>query len=66
MWLNHMFFYMIYFKELVYAPKNPILIFIWLIILSLIGSYVTNYVMKVCREYLFIKFLSQKRKLIEY
>ena len=28
MWLTHMFFYMIYFKELVYAPKYPILIFI--------------------------------------
>ena len=64
MWLNHMFFYMIYFKELVYFPQNPILIFIWLIILSLIGSYITDYVMKLCRTYIFTGFLTSKRKLI--
>lgn len=40
MWLVHMFFYMIYFKEIVYAPRYPILIFIWLVILSIAASYV--------------------------
>ncbi len=65
MWLNHMFFYMIYFKEMVYAPKNPALIFIWLIVLSLIGSYITNYVMKLCREYLFILHAPHNKKIVE-
>lgn len=46
MWLIHMFFYMIYFKELVYAPQNPILIFIWLIVLCLLSSYVVNLIYK--------------------
>lgn len=44
MWLTHMFFYMIYFKELVYAPKYPILIFIWLVILCIGTSYLINYI----------------------
>ena len=43
LWLIHMFFYMIYFKELVFAPKYPILIFTWLIILCLISSHVINF-----------------------
>lgn len=60
MWLNHMFFYMIYFKELVYALKYPVLIFIWLIILSIVGSYMTNFVMNIFRKYIFIKFVPDK------
>jgi len=39
MWLTHMFFYMVYFKSLVFMPKYPVLIFIWLVILCLISSY---------------------------
>lgn len=46
MWLTHMFFYMIYFKELVYAPKYPIFIFIWLVILCIITSYLINSIYK--------------------
>ena len=46
MWLTHMFFYMIYFKELVYAPKYPIFIFIWLVILCIITSYLINFIYK--------------------
>ncbi|MCD2502887.1 acyltransferase [Clostridium sp. NSJ-145] len=42
MWLTHMFFYMIYFKEIVFAPKYSFLIFPWLIILCLGASYLTN------------------------
>ena len=40
-WLIHMFFYMIYFKKLVFIPKYPVFIFIWLVILCLISSYLT-------------------------
>ncbi|WP_391557551.1 acyltransferase family protein [Robertmurraya sp.] len=43
MWLTHMFFYMTIFPELTFAPKYPILIFLWLIILCLISSYIINF-----------------------
>ena len=42
MWLIHMFFYMIYFKELVYGAKYSFLIFPWLIVLCLASSYIVN------------------------
>lgn len=41
-WLTHMFFYISIFPELTFAPKYPILIFAWLLILCLISSYVIN------------------------
>ena len=44
MWLTHMFFYMIYFKELVFKPKYSFLIFLWLVILCLISSYIINFI----------------------
>ena len=37
-----MFFYMIYFKELVFAPKYPLLIFMWLVILCIASSNIIN------------------------
>ena len=46
MWLTHMFFYMIYFKELVYAPKYLVLIFIWLVVLCIVTSSVINIIYK--------------------
>lgn len=46
MWLVHMFFYMIFFKDLVYAPKYPILIFVWLVVLCLGASYLINLIYK--------------------
>ena len=45
-WLTHMFFYMIFFKKLVYAPKISILIFSWLILLCIGTSYLINYIYK--------------------
>lgn len=45
-WLTHMFFYMIFFKKIVYYPKYPLLIFIWLITLCLVASYVINLIYK--------------------
>lgn len=44
MWLTHMFFCMIYFKELVFKPKYSFLIFLWLVILCLISSYIINFI----------------------
>ena len=46
MWLTHMFFYMIFFPGVTFAPKYPILIFAWLIILCLVASYVINFINK--------------------
>ncbi|MBC5624036.1 acyltransferase family protein [Clostridium sp. NSJ-49] len=46
MWLTHMFFYMIYFKELVFAPKYSFLIFPWLLIMCLASSYLINSIYK--------------------
>lgn len=46
MWLIHMFFYMIYFKELVFAPKYPLFIFIWLVTLCIATSIVINIMYK--------------------
>ena len=45
-WLTHMFFYMVFFKKLVYAPKLSILIFSWLILLCIGTSYLINYIYK--------------------
>lgn len=44
MWLTHMFFYMVYFESLVFMPKYPVFIFIWLIILCILSSYLINIV----------------------
>lgn len=41
-WLTHMFFYMTIFPELVFAPRYPIIIFVWLLSLSLASSYLIN------------------------
>lgn len=43
LWLIHMFFYLIYFKEIIYAPQYPVLIFAWLVLWCLIASYLVNY-----------------------
>lgn len=43
MWLTHMFFYLIFFKKLVFYPKYPVFIFIWIIILCLGTSYIINF-----------------------
>lgn len=41
-WLIHMFFYMIYFKDFIYGAKYSFLIFLWLVILCLASSYIVN------------------------
>ncbi|MCD7033158.1 acyltransferase [Metabacillus sp. GX 13764] len=45
-WLTHMFFYMSIFPSLTFAPRYPILIFIWLLILCIISSYIINFIYK--------------------
>jgi surface polysaccharide O-acyltransferase-like enzyme len=45
-WLIHMFFYSSIFKQLTFAPKYPMLIFIWLIVLCLGASYIINLIYK--------------------
>ncbi|MGP4074906.1 acyltransferase family protein [Halobacillus sp. K22] len=41
-WLTHMFFYMSMFPAIVFAPKYPILIYMLLIVLCLVTSYLIN------------------------
>ena len=41
-WLIHMFFYMIYFKDLIYGVKYSFLIFPWLVVLCLASSHIVN------------------------
>lgn len=41
-WLVHMFFYLIFFKEFIYAPKYPILIYLWLLLWCLAASKLIN------------------------
>jgi surface polysaccharide O-acyltransferase-like enzyme len=45
-WLTHMFCYMSIFPEITFAPKYPILIFLWLVILCLISSFGINAIFK--------------------
>lgn len=42
LWLIHMFFYLVYFRELVFLPKFPLLIFVWLVVLCLLASSLIN------------------------
>lgn len=44
LWLIHMFIYLIYFKEIIYAPQYPVLIFSWLVLWCLIASYLVNFI----------------------
>ncbi|PJN90997.1 acyltransferase family protein [Bacillus sp. mrc49] len=45
-WLTHMFFYMTIFPNLTFAPKIPILIYVWLFTLCIGSSYVINLIYK--------------------
>ena len=44
LWLIHMFFYLIYFKNIIYAPQYDVLIFVWLVIWCLVASYLVNFI----------------------
>ena len=66
MWLTHMFFYMIYFKKLVFAPKYSFLIFPWLVILCLVSSYLINLIYNPIIKLLNKKILVNKENKILY
>ncbi|MGL5750044.1 MAG: hypothetical protein ACRCXT_05925 [Paraclostridium sp.] len=55
MWLIHMFFYMIYFKDLVFAPKYPVIIFIWLVVLCIIPSIFINAIYNKLIKFMYIR-----------
>lgn len=42
MWLIHMFFYMIYFKDFIYSPKYVLPIFLLLVLCCVLSSLVVN------------------------
>lgn len=58
-WLTHMFFYGSIFPEITFAPRYPILIFIWLIVLCIISSHAINIIYKPIllkiETYIFVK-----------
>lgn len=62
-WLIHMFFYMIYFKDLVYGLKYSFLIFPWLVTLCLLCSYLVNFIYRYIIK-LLKKIISESLKLI--
>ena len=43
-WLIHMFFYLIYFKDFIYSATYVLPIFILLVVLCLLSSYVVNFI----------------------
>lgn len=45
-WLTHMFFYTVLWKDLVFCAKYPILVFFLLLGLSLAASYIVNFISK--------------------
>jgi len=55
-WLIHMFFFRVYFPELMYAPQNPTIIFLWLIVWCLLASYAVNFLYKPLSDRIDIKF----------
>lgn len=53
LWLIHMFFYITYFKDIIYAPQYPLIIFTWLVLWCLVASVIVNYIYN--RAYSLIK-----------
>ncbi|AZB21695.1 acyltransferase [Kaistella haifensis] len=51
LWLVHMFFYMIFFSEFVYRFHYVLLIYIVLIALCLVSSYIINYFVKILQKW---------------
>lgn len=47
LWLIHMFFYMIFFEKYIFVLKYTVLIYLWLILICLIFSYIINFVEKI-------------------
>ncbi|ASN05977.1 acyltransferase family protein [Virgibacillus necropolis] len=45
-WLTHMFFYISFFPGLIFVPKYPVFIYLWLFTLCLITSFAINLIYK--------------------
>jgi len=43
-WLMHMFFYLTIFPDITFAPKYPVLIFLWLLLMCIAVSYVVKFI----------------------
>lgn len=53
MWLIHMFFYMIYFPEFIYSPRYVLPIFVLLVGVTVLSSYVVKLIEKPAMKILF-------------
>lgn len=43
-WLTHMFFYITFFRDLTFMSSNPVIIFIWLMVLCIVTSHVIKFI----------------------
>lgn len=50
-WLTHSFFCYYLFPKLTFYPKYSILIFIWILSLSIISSYIINSILSFCKSF---------------
>lgn len=66
MWLTHMFFYMIYFKKLIYLPKYPIFIFIWLVVICVATSCIINFVYKFFINIIDLKLVNRMNNVVTF
>lgn len=44
-WLTHMFFYLIFFRDFIYSPKYVIPIFLLLVLCCILTSYIINFIL---------------------
>ncbi len=57
MWLTHSFFCYQYFQLLVFKPKVSIIIFVWLVMLSLVSSIFINYIIRLYNNLIVYKLI---------
>jgi hypothetical protein len=55
-WLTHMFFYMMIFPNITFAPHYPIFIYCWLILLCIISSFIIDLIYKSVINIIYNKF----------
>lgn len=54
-WLTHSFFCYYLFQDLAFMPKYPLLVLIWICILSIACSFIINYILNFINKILFSK-----------
>lgn len=60
-WLTHMFFYMTIFPSIIFAPKYPALILVWLFVLCIVTSYIIKFMYDPI-----VSFIDNDRRFLSY